>query len=159
MVSLYDIDDKLSSLIDEETGEILDPSAFDRLEMEKEKKIEQIALWIKNMQADAKAIGEERERLYKREIVIKNTIDRLKYYLTSILGGKKFTTAKCQIYFRKSSSVKIDDSFVRWAQENNRDDLLTYQIPTPSLLAIKEDLIKGYDLPAKIVTKMNIMIR
>lgn len=38
MVSLYDIDDKLSSLIDEETGEILDPSAFDRLEMEKEKK-------------------------------------------------------------------------------------------------------------------------
>ena len=44
-MNIYEIDNAMFSLIDEETGEIKDFEAFEELQMQKEEKIENAALW------------------------------------------------------------------------------------------------------------------
>ena len=58
-MNIYEIDNAMFSLIDEETGEIKDYEAFEELQMQKEEKIENTALWYKNLVAESKAIREE----------------------------------------------------------------------------------------------------
>lgn len=50
-MSIYDIDAAIVSLIDAETGEVSDEEAFDALQMERDKKVENIGLWYKDLQA------------------------------------------------------------------------------------------------------------
>ena len=58
-MNIYEIDNAMMSLIDEETGEIKDFTAFEELQMQREEKIENVALWYKNLVAESKAIREE----------------------------------------------------------------------------------------------------
>ena len=51
-MTLYEIDDAILNCIDEETGEIIDAEQLDKLYMEKEEKLENIALWIKDLKAE-----------------------------------------------------------------------------------------------------------
>lgn len=46
-MNLYEIDTEILGCVDMETGEIIDDGRLDRLQMEKEKKIENIACWYK----------------------------------------------------------------------------------------------------------------
>ena len=55
MSSLYEIDQAIMSCIDSQTGEIVDYEKLSELQMEQEKKIEVVALWIKNLNADIEA--------------------------------------------------------------------------------------------------------
>ena len=48
-MNIYEIDNAMFSLIDEETGEIKDFEAFEELQMQKEEKIENAALWHKKI--------------------------------------------------------------------------------------------------------------
>lgn len=59
-MNLYEIDREILACIDYETGEILDSQRLEMLEMEKEKKIENIGLWIKNLEAEAEALKKEK---------------------------------------------------------------------------------------------------
>ena len=45
MRALYDIDAAILDCVDQETGEILDPEKLDALQMEREQKLEGVALW------------------------------------------------------------------------------------------------------------------
>ena len=64
-MKLYEIDPAIDALIekliDPETGEITDTSAIEALEMEKAKKIENLACYIKNLTADAAAYKAEKD--------------------------------------------------------------------------------------------------
>ena len=55
MATLYEIDESIKALIDEETGEIADFEAFEALNLERDAKLENIALYIKDLKADAEA--------------------------------------------------------------------------------------------------------
>ena len=57
---LYEIDQSIKALVDPETGELLDYEAFARLQMEREAKLENIALWIKDLRAKAEEIKAEK---------------------------------------------------------------------------------------------------
>lgn len=92
-----------------ETGELIDPERLDRLQMEREAKIEGIACWIKNLLSDAEAIKAEKNALAEREAKCRKKAEQLKEYLTYALGGEKFSTAKCAVSFRKSESVEVED--------------------------------------------------
>ena len=50
----------------QETGEIIDLEKLEALNIERDKKVEGIALAVKNYAAEAKAIKEEEEKLAKR---------------------------------------------------------------------------------------------
>ena len=80
-MTIYEIDQSIASLVDPNTGEIGDYDMFCELQMEREAKVENMALWIKNLNAEADAIKAERDNLYEREKAARNKADRLKKYL------------------------------------------------------------------------------
>lgn len=120
-MTLYEIDfqikqflDNLMDSVDEETGEVLDidPSELEALNEARQKKLENIALYIKNLDADAKAIKEEEKNLKERRERVEKKAERLRKLLSdSILnaGDDHFETSRCSVTFRASDTVEIDD--------------------------------------------------
>ena len=112
--ALYEINADLEALlsnVDEETGELLiDPEALDALLMERTDKLEGVALAVKNCAAEAAAIKAEEDALKERRQRLEKKRDGMTRYLEQALAGEKFETARCQITYRKSVAVEIDDA-------------------------------------------------
>lgn len=159
-MTLYEIDNAIYALIDKETGEIKDFDAFEQLQMERDDKIENVALWVKDLSAEVEALKAEKKRLDDRQKAAERKIESLKKYLTYALNGEGFNRPRVSISFRKSEKTEITTGFIEWAKANNRDDLLTYKEPTANLPAIKEAINGGEDVPfTEIVKKKNIGIK
>ena len=163
-MTLYEIDQKIDEMIanaiDPETGEILvTDEEINALQMEREQKIENIALYIKNQEAMVSAIREEEKALASRRRTCENRVERLKEYLKTALAGNRFQTAKCDIRFRKTSVVEIGDGFIDWA-EKNREDLLRYKLPEVDKTAVAKALKNGDIVPFTGITeKMGVTIK
>lgn len=109
MASLYEIDQEILDCIDTETGEILDIRRLNLLQMQRDKKVEGVACWIKNLTADADAFRVEKETFAKREQAASKKAERLKEWLAATLEGQKFSSTRCAVSFRKSEAVEVDD--------------------------------------------------
>lgn len=109
MRALYDIDTAILDCVDQETGEILDQEKLDALQMEREQKLEGVALWIKDLKAEAEAVKAEADKLTARKKSLENKIDGLKQWLLYALNGEKLKTARCNVYQTHSQKVVIDD--------------------------------------------------
>lgn len=158
-MSIYDIDAAIISLIDTETGEVTDEEAFDTLQMERDVKVENIGLLLKNTVAEAKAIKEEEQALSARRKTAENKVERLKNLLAYALNGEKFSTPKLKVSYRKSRVVNIDPQFIEWA-EINADDLLTYSEPKVNKTAVRDAIDSGRDIKfATIETKQNMQVK
>lgn len=158
-MKLYEINQAIESLVDIETGEILDFEAFQQLQMERSEKIENIALWIKNLNAESDAIKVEADKLLERKKAIDNKAERLKKYLFEILSGEKFSSSKVVVSYRKSSTVEIDDSFIDWAKDNH-PEYLKFKEPEVDKIAVKQAINSGQVIVgARIVDKQNIQIK
>ena len=158
-MTLYDIDREITDLIDPETGELTNFEAFEALSMEREEKLENLVLWVKDLTAEAKAIKEERDALYARQKAAENKAESVKRFLQRVLEGEKFKTARCAVSYRKSSAVVPDPEFTFWA-ETNAGDLLTYGAPRPNLTAIKAALENGRKLEyVSIEERTNMTIK
>ena len=108
-MNLYEIDREILGCIDYDTGEILDVQRLEMLEMEKEKKIENIGLWIKNLEAEAEALKKAKGTFAEREKRGKNKADTLKKYLGDVLQGQKLQTTKCAISFKTSTALEMSE--------------------------------------------------
>ena len=141
-MKLYEIDNAILDCIDLETGEVIDTERLDALHMERDAKIENVALWIKDLKAEAEAIKAEKMALAERQRVAENKAESLKKWLAYALDGQKVSTAKCAISFRKTEKVEISDvGMIRLMKEH--DELLTYKDPEPNKTAIKQALKDG----------------
>ena len=109
-MNLYDINTAIMDCIDEETGEILDEELLNSLQLAEEEKIENIALWIKNLRAEAEALKAEKQAFDDRKKKAEAKADSLQRYLSKYLDGKIFNTAKVAINWRKSDELIIDDT-------------------------------------------------
>ena len=109
MRALYDINQDILSCVDLETGEILDVEKLDALQLEREAKLEGVALWIKDMKAEAAAVKEEADKLTARKKALDNKIDGLKNWLLYALGGEKLKTPRCSVYQTHSQRVNVTD--------------------------------------------------
>ncbi len=161
-MTLYEINQAILDIIDPETGEIVDVEKLSELQMEREQKLEGVALWIKNLNAEAEAYKAEKEAFAEREKAAKNKAESLKKWLAYSLNGQKMSTQKVAISFRKSESVEIEDEerVITFAQKNGRDDLLRYTAPTVNKTAIKAVIKTGKQIPgAVLVEKQNISIK
>ena len=114
-MNIYEIDAAIIALADED-GDIADFEAFDALMMQRNEKIENVALWVKNLNAGVKAFKEEEDQLRKRRQAAEAKIENLKGYLDHALQGAKFETARCAVSYRKSKSIETDKDFVEWAK-------------------------------------------
>lgn len=160
-MKLYEIDAQLEALFDQETGEILDPALWDVLSMEREKKLENVACWIKNLESDAEALKAEKTALAEREAKARKKADSLREWLATALQGQKMATSRCEISFRKSEAVEVvdEEQFVMWA-EKNYPGLLSWKNPTPDKKAIKQTLKNGEFVPGvTIIEKQNMSIK
>lgn len=108
-MNLYEINAEIMACVDEETGEIIDTVKLDQLQMVFGEKVEGIALYIKNLAAEAAAIKAEKDKLGERQRICENKVASLKNYLQANLCGEKFKTARVLISYRKSESVVVDD--------------------------------------------------
>ena len=111
MRALYEIDSEILECVDLETGEIVDEEKLNALEMERDKKIEGVILWRKDLLAEAEAVKAEGAKLYKRGKTCENKADQLKKWIEYALNGDKFKTDRCSVSYRKTSSVVIDDVY------------------------------------------------
>ena len=158
-MTLYHIDAAIAALVDPETGEILDYEAFEQLSMDRDQKIENMALVLKNAAAKSAAIKVEVDKLEARKKVADNTVKRMKEYLFKALGGAKFETARVAISYRKSESTEIDVEFVEWALENCPEVVIP-QAPKVDTTELKKMLKGGLECDfARIVEKQNVQVK
>lgn len=154
MANLYEIDEQIMACVDMETGEIIDEEKLQMLQLEFEKKVEGIALWIKSLLAEAKMVKEEKDTLAARQKSCENKAESLKRYLENALSGEKFKTSKVSISYRKSKSVQVDDI------DKLNDDYLKYALPTADKTKIKQALEQGIELEGvRLVESNNIQIK
>lgn len=154
MANLYEIDEQIMQCVDFETGEIIDKEKLEALQLEFEQKVEGIALWIKNLVAEAKMIKEEKDVLAVRQKTCENKAESLKKYLEGVLGGEKFKTPKVSISYRKSESVQVDDV------DKLDDDYLKHTVPTVDKTKVKQALKQGIKLEGvSLVENNNIQIK
>lgn len=158
-MSIYEIDDAITSLVDMETGEIEDEERFDALQMERTRKVENIGCFYKNLVAEAKAMKEEEANLARRRKAVEHKAERIKNLLAYALKGEKFDSPRLRCSYRKAKSVQVDDGFVAWAEEH-AGDLLTRKEPTPNRTAIKAALEGGREIEhAEIVTNESLQVK
>lgn len=144
-MTLYEIDQKLLDCIDLETGEILNEERLNELQMERNEKLEKVALWIKELNAEADALKAEKQAFADRQKAAENKAESLKKWLADALAGEKFKTTKVMVSFRKTKSVEVSDIF---ALDEN---YVKYSEPTADKAAIKKaieagEIVKGAQL-------------
>lgn len=107
-MTLYEIDQRILDLLDPESGEIADYEEFEQLQMDREKKLENIGLWIKDLRAEAAAIKAEIASQQERMKAAERKAERLTGYLEMVLAGNKFSTPKLSVSWRKSQAAAFD---------------------------------------------------
>ena len=127
-MNLYDIDERLSNLIegafDVEDGVIFDneeelAKKIDEVSLDLNTKIENIGCYIKNLEADVEAFKKEENNLEVRRKQAERKIEGLKRYLNGYLmacypndsdrAKWKFKSPKVVLGYRKSNSIEVPD--------------------------------------------------
>ena len=154
-MTLYEINEQIQKAIelgfDPETGEILDEAALEQLQLDRDEKIENICLFIKDLKAEAAALDAEKKNLDARASVAKKKSDSLSRYLQAMLDGEKFKTARCSISYRKTSAVIVDD-------ENELPELCVRIRKEPNKTAIKDYINAGVSVPGAHIEDRQSMI-
>lgn len=149
-------------LIDEETGELMTlEQALDQLQMMKTEKVENIALFIRNLDAESVALKAEEERFAKRRKAAEAKSERLRAYLLSALTKEDGTTEKVKTT-RVNVSVRLSGPSVVFTDES----LLPMEFKIqkievkPDKASIKEVLSRGIEVPgAKLERGRNVVIK
>lgn len=163
-MTLYEIDKQLMDIIDaaydEETGEILNEDLYAQVEAlaeAREDKIEGVALWIKNLTADAEAYKAEKDSFARKQKAAENKIKSLKSFLQYALHGEKFKSTKVSISYRRSEQVVVDPG-VNIAFLD--DQYLRYQDPELDKVAVKEAIKSGTEIPGlSLAENISIQIK
>lgn len=152
-MKLYEIDQAIMGLVDE-TGEIIDIEAFDSLQMERDAKIENIALYIKDLRAEAEALKAEKIAFAERQKVAEKKVESLKNYLAYALKGQAFKSTKAVVSFRKTQQVDVPDIY---ALDEN---FLRYKEPEADKTAIKEAIKAGQTVKgATLIENTSVIIK
>ena len=166
-MSLYTIDREIQALIDsiydsvDENGEVaFDLTALAELKAERQTKCENIALYIKNCDAEAAAIQVEIENLEKRKARLERKSEGLRGILISSMIANKDTELSSPRYratIKTSETTEIVDKklipkeFIRVTIPEPKED--------PDKVAIKKAIKAGKEVAgARLVTNRKVKI-
>lgn len=138
MASLYEIDSRIQQILDniydsaDENGEVgdIDLTELHELQEAREVKLENIALYAKNLASEASAIKEEEITLAERRKRLERKSERLKAILINAMeydGKKKLSTARFEVTIRYSEKTiitnidEIPDEYITMKVERNPD--------------------------------------
>jgi hypothetical protein len=154
MASLYEINAEIESVIDTETGEILDPEKLEQLQMDRREKLRNIALLAKNKASDIQQFKEQEQLFAKRRKAAENTLAWCKATLQAELNGQKMEEAEFVVSYRPSESIEID------ADAEIPAEFLKQREPDIDRMALKAVLKDGAEIPGiRLVRKSNIQIK
>lgn len=170
-MNIWQIDAKMSEimalehdeeLVDLETGEVISVrEALEKLEMAREAKIENAALMVKNLNAQAAAIKAEEDALAKRRMSIEGKAESVKQFLIAALmredgTSEKFVTARTQVNVRVNPAKLIISDEKLLPPEFFK----TVTDVKPNRADIKEMLMRGIEIPgASIERGRSVVIR
>lgn len=163
MRALYEINSNLEELltnVDPETGELLiDPEEVDALMLERQDKLEGIALAIKNASAEVQAIKAEEDALAERRRRIEKRRDGLRDFLQQALAGEKLETPRVAVSYRRSKALEIDENaFWPWAQDHS--EYLRVKAPEIEKKKITDAIKDGMQIPgAALVERVSMSIK
>ena len=153
-MTLYEIDAAILDCIDAETGEVVDADKLNDLQMEREEKVEAVALWIKDLTAEAAALKAEKQAFSERQAAAEKKAESLRKWLSDALAGQKFKTTRVAVSFRKTESVDVPDV---WALD---DSFLKYAEPTADKAKIKAAIKAGETVTgAELVDGISVTIK
>lgn len=153
MSNLFDYDKAIETCMDED-GNVIDAELKAYLEEYRDEAIEGIAMGIKEAKAEAEAIKAEEKALAQRRKVRENKASGLTKYLSDYLAGRKFSTPKVAISYRKSEAVEIADL------NAVPDEFLAPQPPKVDKVGLKKAVKGGAVIDGvTIVEKQNIQIK
>ena len=138
--------------------------ALDGMEQDIQIKAENVALYIKHLTADINEMKAEEKNLTARRKAKENTAARLKAYLMNCMESanlKKIDRPKAVISIRNNAeSVEISDTekFIKWAHDNDRNDLLKYADPEIRKSAVKPLLQGGEKIPFAALTRTQSVV-
>lgn len=154
MANLYEINEQILSLVDEETGEIADLEALEALTLERDTKIENIALWIKNLKTDIEAYKAEKQGFAEKQARAENRLESLLRFLSYILAGEKFKTARVECLFITRDAVDIEDVY------ELPEEYVKYEMPKPDKVAIRTAIKEGKEITgARLVKKTSLYVK
>jgi len=146
-MKLYEIDEQIAACTDPGTGEVVDIERLIALNMERERKLENVALWVKDLTAEAKAIREEEKALAERRRSAEIRAESLKRWLLENVG-KGLKTPRCSVSVRTNAEAPHfadEAAFINWAQ-GEHDDLLRFKCPEIDRTAVKKYLQAGGEI-------------
>lgn len=154
MANLFEINAQLTDLIDPETGEIADVEQFEKLNLDLDTKVKNIALWIVNLNADVAALDEQEKKFKERKAAAKRKAESLKEYLDHFLAGEKRAFPEVTISYRKSEQIAIADGTVL------SERFLRYKDPEVDKTALKAALKQGEVIEGvTLESKSNIQVK
>lgn len=153
-MKLFEINEEIESLIDFSTGEITDIEAFENLKMERQDKLQNIALLYKNCKSDFKQLDELVKEYTARRNSCKKTMEWAKATLETELKGEKLTDEKKRFttYYYPSESAKTNMDVLpdKWKKVEIK----------PMTAEIKEALKNGEVIEgAWLETKQSLVIK
>lgn len=160
-MKLYQISDAIRQALDhieldEETGEILSADALHAVEAEASEKIEATALYLRELDAEAKAAKEEADRMLARVKSMQKRSDYLKAMLLDALHATgKVKTGRVTVSIRTTKAVEI-------AEGADLPEAYTTVKTTvsPNKVAIKQALLDGVEVPGcHIEERESVQIR
>lgn len=142
--------------VDPETGEILNADALHAVEVEAADKIEATALYLRELDAEAKAAKDEADRMIARVKSMQKRSDYLKAMLIDALHATgKVKTARVSVSIRTSKAIEVADGVTL------PDAFVTVRTTTtPNKTALKEAIEAGADIEGvRLVERESVQIR
>lgn len=143
-------------VVDEETGEILSSDALHAVEAEAAEKIEATALYLRELDAEAKAAKDEADRMIARVKSMQKRSDYLKAMLLEALHATgKVKTGRVTVSIRTTQAVAVDEG-------TNLPEAYTTVKTTvsPNKVAIKQALLDGVEVPGcELIERESVSIR
>lgn len=147
-MKLYEISDAIRAALDHidvdpETGEILNADNLHAVEAEASEKIEATALYLRELDAEAKAAKDEADRMIARVKSMQKRSDYLKSMLLDALHATgKVKTARVTVSIRTTQAVEVSEG----ADLPEAFQTVKTTV-SPNKVAIKQALLDGVEVP------------
>lgn len=165
-MNIYQIDQEIQKVLDafeqgieeainEETGEVKSLADYlDELQMSREAKIKNLALYIKNTDAYIDGLKKEKKRIMDELAHQEKKIDGAKEYLRLVTEGKAVKDPQFTISYRKSKAVEIAEGAVI------PEEYLVPQEPKVSKTELRKAIESGTVIDGvSIVERINMSVK
>jgi len=160
-MNLYELNSEFKNLINrlenadpEEQNAILEH--LSEIGIERDEKIENTCLYIKNLDAMADSIKAEEKKLSERRKAIENRSESMRNWLSENLNGERFESSRVAVSWRKSETVEVSCLVAELPAEYCR--VKTTVEPDRTIL---KSLLKNGEIinGCQLVTKQNMQVK